>query len=152
MVQRERSFIMVKPDGVQRGLVGEIITRFEKRGFKLIAAKLFTPTMELAQQHYAEHAARPFFPALTSFLSSGPVCAMVWEGNNVISIARKMMGATKPEDSAPGTIRGDFGIDCGRNVIHGSANLDDAAREISLWFKPECLVNWNKTEDVHMYE
>ncbi|CAL5976038.1 Nucleoside_diphosphate kinase [Hexamita inflata] len=151
-MQRQRTFLMVKPDAVQRGLVGEIICRFEKRGFKMLALKFFTPTRALAEAHYAEHKERPFFGGLCDFLSSGPVCAMVWEGNNVISIARTMMGVTKPELSAPGTIRGDFGIDVGRNVIHGSAVPEDAVREIALWFKPEEVCEWTRTMDKHIYE
>ncbi|KAH0572824.1 Nucleoside diphosphate kinase [Spironucleus salmonicida] len=152
MEARQRSYLMVKPDGVQRGLVGEIISRFEKRGFKLIAMKVLTPSKDLAETHYDEHRQRPFFPALVNFLTSGPVCAMVWEGNDVIKIARTMMGVTKPAESAPGTIRGDFGIDCGRNVIHGSANPEDAAREVALWFKNEELAVYTKTADCHVYE
>lgn len=148
----QRTYLMVKPDGVQRGLIGEIISRFEKRGFKLIAMKFFTPSKALVEQHYAEHNGKPFFDGLVSFLTSGPVCAMCWEGEDVIAIARTMMGATKPAASAPGTIRGDFGINIGRNVIHGSANPEDAAREIALWFKPEELVQWDMTMSKHIYE
>ena len=114
--------------------------------------KFFTPSKQLVEEHYAEHKGKPFFDGLVSFLTSGPVCAMCWEGHNVISIARTMMGVTKPEASAPGTIRGDFGIDVGRNVIHGSANADDAAREIGLWFKPDELQEWKKTDECHIYE
>lgn len=149
---RERTFLMVKPDGVQRGLVGEIISRFERRGFKLVAMKFFVPSKNLVEEHYKEHAARPFFAGLCKFLSSGPVCAMVWEGANVVSISRTMMGVTKPAESAPGTIRGDFGIDVGRNIIHGSANLEDAAREIALWFKSEEIASWNCSLESHIYE
>lgn len=143
---------MVKPDGVQRGLVGEIVSRFEKKGFKLLGAKFFTPSKALVEQHYAEHQGKGFFNGLVSFLTSGPVFAMVWEGKNVISTSRQMMGATKPWDAACGTIRGDFAVDIGRNVIHGSANAEDAAREIALWFSPEEVHEWKRTADVHLYE
>lgn len=135
---------MIKPDGVQRNLIGDIIKRFEQRGFKLIAMKFFIPSRALVELHYAEHRERAFFPGLVTYLCSGPVCAMVWEGNNVVSISRAMMGSTKPSDSAPGTIRGDFGIEVGRNVIHGSSAPEEAAREIHLWFGKEEFVTWNK--------
>lgn len=116
----ERTFLMVKPDGVQRNLIGEIVSRFEKKGFQLVGAKLMQVSRELAEKHYAEHKERPFFGELVDFITSGPVFAMVWEGENVISVARQMMGATNPKDAAPGTIRGDFGVTVGKNVIHGS--------------------------------
>lgn len=114
--------------------------------------KFFKPSKDLVENHYAEHKERAFFPGLVNFLCSGPVCAMVWEGNNVVAISRSMMGVTKPAESAPGTIRGDFGIDVGRNIIHGSANPDDAAREIGLWFKPEEITTWTLDIDKHTYE
>jgi len=148
----ERTFLMVKPDGVQRGLIGEIISRFEKKGFKLLAAKFFIPSRALVEQHYAEHKGKGFFDGLVSFLTSGPVLAMVWEGKNVIATSRQMMGVTNPANAACGTIRGDLAVDIGRNVIHGSANAEDAAREVALWFSPEEIHDWKRTEDVHIYE
>lgn len=141
----EKTFLMVKPDGVQRNLVGEIVNRFESKGFTLVGAKLMQITQELAEQHYGEHKERPFFGELVDFITSGPVFAMVWEGENVISTARLMMGATNPKESAPGTIRGDFAVTVGKNIIHGSDSSDSAAREIGLFFKEEELVTYDKS-------
>jgi len=129
---QERTFIAVKPDGVQRGLVGEIILRFERRGYKLVALKALVPSVELAQEHYAEHKERPFFGELVEFLTSGPVVGMVWEGLNSVKVGRTMIGVTKPFESAPGTIRGDFGITVSKNIIHGSDSVESAEREIAL--------------------
>ncbi|ABB15304.1 nucleoside-diphosphate kinase [Carboxydothermus hydrogenoformans] len=148
----ERTFIMVKPDGVQRGLVGEIISRFEKRGFKLVGLKLMQISRELAETHYGEHKGKPFFEGLLNFITSGPVVAMVWEGKEVIATAREMMGATNPLKAQPGTIRGTYGIDVGRNVIHGSDSPESAAREIALFFKEEELLSYEKTLDTWIYE
>ncbi len=130
----ERSFVMVKPDGVQRGLVGEVISRFERRGLKLVAAKLMRVSRELAEQHYAELKDKPFFPSLIEFITSGPVMAMVWEGPNAIATIRKTMGATNPANAEPGTIRADFACDVSFNVVHGSDGPENAEREIKLWF------------------
>ncbi|NJL64989.1 MAG: nucleoside-diphosphate kinase [Methylacidiphilales bacterium] len=138
----ERTFLAIKPDGVQRGLVGEIISRFETKGFTLVGLKFLQPTKELAESHYAVHKERPFFPGLVEFITSGPIVAMVWEGDGVIASARKMIGATKPLESEPGTIRGDLGINVGRNIIHGSDAPETAQNEIALWFKSEELVSW----------
>ncbi|PAX59705.1 nucleoside-diphosphate kinase [Brunnivagina elsteri] len=138
----ERTFLAIKPDGVQRGLVGEIIRRFETKGFTLVGLKFLQPTKELAESHYAVHKERPFFPGLVEFITSGPIVAMVWEGDGVIASARKMIGATKPLESEPGTIRGDLGINVGRNIIHGSDAPETAQNEIALWFKSEELVSW----------
>lgn len=140
----ERTFLMVKPDGVQRSLIGEIVSRFEKKGFKLVGAKLMQIPTELAETHYGEHKERPFFGELVEFITSGPVFAMVWEGENVIATARQMMGSTNPKDAAPGTIRGDFGLTVGKNVIHGSDSPESAEREINLFFKKEELVDFTK--------
>lgn len=147
----ERSFIMVKPDGVQRNLVGEIVSRFENKGFKLAGAKLMTVSKELAEEHYGEHKERPFFGELVDFITSSPVFAMVWEGENVIATARQMMGKTNPADAAPGTIRGDFGVTMGKNVIHGSDSPESAAREIGLWFKEDEVSEYNKQVDEWVY-
>jgi nucleoside-diphosphate kinase len=140
----ERTFLMVKPDGVQRNLIGEIVGRFEKKGFQLVGSKLMQITPELAAEHYGEHKERPFFGELVEFITSGPVFAMVWEGENVISVGRLMTGATNPKESAPGTIRGDFAVTVGKNIIHGSDSSDSAVREIGLFFKEEELVSYTK--------
>lgn len=129
---------MVKPDGVQRGLIAPIIARFEQKGYILAAIKMVTPSLGLLEQHYQDLKEKPFFPTLTKFMSSsGPVCAMVWEGKNVVKTGRQLLGATNPLDSQPGTIRGDFCIDIGRNICHGSDSVETAKREIGLWFKEE---------------
>lgn len=141
----ERTFLMVKPDGVQRGLIGEVVKRFEQKGFKLVAAKLMTATREIAETHYAEHKEKPFFGELVSFITSGPVFAMVWEGDNIISVSRSMIGKTNPAEAAPGTIRGDFAVHTGMNLIHGSDSPESAAREISVWFQPGDIQNYEKT-------
>ncbi|RPF55768.1 nucleoside-diphosphate kinase [Aquisalibacillus elongatus] len=147
----EKTFIMVKPDGVQRNLVGEIVSRFENKGFKLSAAKLMQISPELAEEHYGEHKDKPFFGELTGFITSGPVFAMVWEGENVIATARKMMGATNPAESDIGTIRGDYGLTVGKNVIHGSDSPESAEREIGLFFNEEDLLTYNKDQDQWIY-
>lgn len=148
----ERTFLMVKPDGVQRNLVGQIIQRFETKGFTLVGLKLMKVSRELAEQHYAVHKERPFFGGLIAFIISGPVVAMVWQGNGVVASARKMIGATKPLEAEPGTIRGDYGLDTGRNLIHGSDAIETAQQEISLWFKDEELVSWEPTITSWLYE
>ena len=130
----ERTFLMVKPDGVQRNIIGEIVSRFEKKGFQLVGAKLMQVSTSLAEQHYGEHKEKPFFGELVDFITSGPVFAMVWEGENIIKLARVMMGATKPEEAQPGTIRGDYAVTISENVIHGSDSPSSAEREIKLWF------------------
>jgi len=150
--RQERSFIAVKPDGVQRGLIGDIIGRFEKRGFKLVAMKLIKPSKEFAAQHYNDLRKKGFFNGLVEFFSSGPVCAMVWEGKNVILTGRAMLGATDPNASNPGTIRGDYGIEVGRNICHGSDSAKGAEAEINLWFRPDELVPWSSTAESWIYE
>lgn len=140
----ERTFLMVKPDGVQRNLIGDIVSRFESKGYQLVGAKLMTISEELAGEHYGEHKERPFFGELVDFITSGPVFAMVWEGENVISTARLLVGATNPTESAPGTIRGDFAVTVGKNIIHDSDSVDSAVREIGLFFKEEELVSYAK--------
>ena len=149
----ERTFIMVKPDGVQRNLIGEIVARFEKKGFQLVGAKLMQVSRELAEQHYAEHKERPFFGELVDFITSGPVFAMVWEGENVIAAARQMMGKTNPQEAAPGTIRGDFCIDVGRNICHGSDSVESAKAEIALWFgEQDATISYPRAVDQWIYE
>jgi len=141
----ERTFIAIKPDGVQRGLVGEIIGRFEAKGFTLVALKLVIASQELAERHYDIHKERPFFKDLVSFITSGPLVAMVWEGDGVVASARRIIGATNPLTAEPGTIRGDFAVSIGRNIIHGSDAIETAQREISLWFTDTELANWELT-------
>jgi nucleoside-diphosphate kinase len=148
----ERTFIAIKPDGVQRALVSTILKRFEDKGFKLVGLKLMQVSQDLAQTHYGEHKGKPFFDGLVGFITSGPVVAFVLEGKDVVTTARKMIGATKPSDSATGTIRGDYGIDIGRNIIHGSDSTESAQREIALWFKPEELSDWTPTISTWIYE
>lgn len=143
----EKTFVMVKPDGVQRSLVGEIVSRFEKKGLKIIAAKLMNVPTSLAEEHYAEHKERPFFGELVNFITSSPVFAMVLEGNEAISVARHLMGKTNPVESDPGTIRGDYGLTIGMNIIHGSDGPESAEREIQLWFGNE-QVSYPKAIDV----
>ncbi|XP_064479850.1 nucleoside diphosphate kinase-like [Ornithodoros turicata] len=152
MAHRERSFIMVKPDGVQRGLVGEIIQRFEKRGYKLVALKFMQAGEELLKKHYADLAGRPFFNGLVQYMQMGPVVPMVWEGANVVVTARDMIGQTDPLKSNPGTIRGDYCVQVGRNVIHGSDSTASAEKEIALWFTEQELVSWTPTQTTWVYE
>ncbi|CAH1132451.1 unnamed protein product [Ceutorhynchus assimilis] len=149
---QERTFIMVKPDGVQRGLVGKIIKRFEQKGFKLVAMKFVWPSEELLKNHYADLAGRPFFPGLVKYMSSGPVVPMVWEGLNVVKTGRVLLGATNPADSAPGTIRGDLCVQVGRNILHGSDAVESAKKEIALWFNPNELVSWQPATTSWVYE
>lgn len=148
----ERTFIVIKPDGVQRGIIGKIITRLENKGFKLIAMKFIKVGNNLASIHYAEHKDKPFFKSLVNFLTSGPIVIMVWEGKNIVSTLRTLMGKTNPSEAGIGTIRGDFGIDIGRNVIHGSDSIESANREISLFFKDDELVSWEKEIHKWIYE
>jgi len=148
---KERTFIMVKPDGVQRNLCGAIISRFEQKGFKLVAMKFVKPSLAHFEAHYADLKAKSFFPGLVKFMQSSPVLAMVWEGSNAATEGRKLLGATKPSDSAPGTIRGDFGLDIGRNLCHGSDSAESAQKEIELWF-PEGIVEWKPAMDSWIYE
>jgi nucleoside-diphosphate kinase len=145
----EQTFLMVKPDGVARGLVGKIISRFEERGYALVAMKMTVPSREHFENHYSDLKAKPFFPGLLKYMMSGPVVAMVWQGTDVVRTARKMLGETRPLESNPGTIRGDFCIDVGRNIIHGSDSIESAKKEIGLWFKPE-EVGKNARADLHM--
>ncbi|AFY81635.1 nucleoside-diphosphate kinase [Oscillatoria acuminata] len=148
----ERTFIAIKPDGVQRKLIGEIIRRFEAKGFTLVGLKMMSVPRELAEKHYEVHQEKPFFPGLVKFITSGPLVAMVWEGDGVVSSARKIIGATNPLTAEPGTIRGDFGVSVGRNLIHGSDAIETAAKEISLWFTPEELVSWDSAMAGWLYE
>ncbi len=148
----ERTFLMIKPDGVQRNLIGEVIKRLETKGFTLVGLKLMSVSRELAEQHYGVHKERPFFPGLVEFITSSPVVAMVWEGEGVIASARKIIGATNPLNAEPGTIRGDYGVAVGRNLIHGSDAPETAQYEIGLWFKDGELVNWQPNATSWLYE
>ena len=148
----ERTFVMVKPDGVQRGLVGEIIKRFELRGFKLIAMKMSTPSKEHLENHYADLKEKKFFPALISYMQFGPVVCMVWEGLTAISTGRKLVGETNPQNSLPGTIRGDYCLETGRNIIHASDSVTAAQDEIKLWFKDDEINTWERMDKKWIYE
>jgi nucleoside-diphosphate kinase len=148
----ERTFVMVKPDGVQRGLVGEIIARLEKRGLKLTAARMIAVSQELAEAHYAIHKGKPFYEGLIRYITSAPVMAMVWEGPNSVAAVRQTMGATRPYEAAPGTVRHDFGLTVGRNLTHASDSPENAALEIGLWFKPEELITWTRSDDPWIFE
>ena len=149
----ERTFVMVKPDGVQRGLIGEIVSRFEDRGLKLVGGKFMQIDRELAESHYGEHEDKPFFDDLVGFITSGPVFAMVWEGQDAVAQVRTMMGETDPAESAPGTIRGDFGLDLGRNVIHGSDTEEGSnEREIDLFFDEDELLDYERVDETWLYE
>ncbi|CAK9188045.1 unnamed protein product [Ilex paraguariensis] len=147
----EQTFIMIKPDGVQRGLIGEIISRFEKKGFFLKEMKLIRVERPFAEKHYEDLSAKPFFDGLVEYIISGAVVAMVWEGKNVVATGRKIIGATNPSLSDPGTIRGDFAVEIGRNVIHGSDSVENARKEIALWF-PDGTVNWQSSLHPWIYE
>ncbi|XP_065088098.1 nucleoside diphosphate kinase [Ochlerotatus camptorhynchus] len=149
---KERTFIMVKPDAVQRGLVGKIIKRFEQKGFKLVAMKFMWADKDLLEKHYADLSARPFFPGLVSYMSSGPVVPMVWEGLGAVKTGRQILGATNPADSAPGTIRGDLCVQVGRNILHGSDAVESANKEIALWFTEKELVSWTPANEGWVYE
>ncbi|UXV30875.1 nucleoside-diphosphate kinase [Mammaliicoccus sciuri] len=148
----ERTFLMIKPDAVQRNLIGEVVSRLERKGLKLVAAKLFQASEELAKEHYAEHVEKPFFNDLVSFITSGPVFAMVVEGKNVVEVTRTLVGETNPTKAAPSTIRGDYGIDLGRNIIHGSDSNESAEREIGLWFDQSELNDYKLNNENWVYE
>jgi len=141
----ERTFLMIKPDGVQRGLIGEIVGRFERKGLKLIASKLMRISPELAERHYAEHKGKSFYEPLIKFTTSGPVFAMVWEGDNIIALTRALIGKTDAAEALPGTIRSDFAVHTRFNLIHGSDSIDNAEREIALFFEPEQLIDYELT-------
>jgi len=148
----EKTFVMIKPDGVQRGLVGEIIARFERKGLKLVAMKMVHVDEAFARKHYEVHQGKPFFEGLVKYITSSPVIAMVWEGKNAIQVVRDMVGATDPQKAAPGTIRGDYGMDIGRNLIHASDGPKTAAFEIGLWFKDEEITTWERVAEPWLYE
>ncbi len=144
---KQRTFVMIKPDGVQRGLIGEIISRFEKKGIKIVGMKFMSVSRELAEKHYGVHRGKPFFEPTVKYITSSPVVAMVLEGENVIEMVRKMMGKTDPIEAEIGSIRGDYGQFIGRNIVHGSDSVETAEFEINLWFKPEELVDYHKIDE-----
>lgn len=148
----EQTLVLIKPDGVQRGLIGEIINRFERRGLKLTGMKLMQISTELASTHYEAHVGKPFYPGLVSYITSSPVVAMVWEGKDAIQIIRTTMGTTNAAAAAPGTIRGDFAVEIGRNLVHGSDGPESAAREVSLFFTTDELVAWKRETDAWIRE
>jgi nucleoside-diphosphate kinase len=148
----DRTFVLVKPDGIQRGLAGEVISRLERKGLKLVGARFFLPTEAQVTEQYREHAGRPFFPDLKRYIMSGPVLAMVWEGKDAVPVVRKLVGATNPAEAAPGTIRGDLALDTGRNVIHASDSPASAAREASIYFTEADLVRYPRIDDPVLYE
>lgn len=148
----ERSLVLVKPDGVQRGLVGEVISRLERRGLRLVAAKFLQVNQELAEQHYAEHKGKPFYNGLIEYITSSPVMAMAWEGPDAVAAIRQTMGSTKPTEAAPGSLRHDFGLQIGRNLTHASDKPETGAREVALWFTTAELVDWTREIDRWVFE
>ena len=148
----ERTFVMIKPDGVQRCLVGEIISRLERKGLKIVAMKMMKIDRDLAEKHYQEHRGKKFFESLVSYVTSGPVVAMVVEGKNAIKVVRTLVGLTNPIDASPGTVRGDFGMEVGRNIIHASDSQESAEREISLFFKPDEILEYKRIDEDWLYE
>lgn len=148
----EKTFVLVKPDGVQRGLIGEIIHRLEQRGLRLAAAKFMQVSQELAEAHYAIHKGKPFYHGLIAYITSAPVMAMVWEGPNAVAAVRQTMGATRPTEAAPGTIRHDFGLEIGRNLTHASDSPENGEKEVALWFREDELVSWERALDPWYFE
>ena len=148
----ERTFAMIKPDGVQRGLSGEIIARYEKKGLRIVGMKIMNVTEEIANAHYEEHIGKPFFKGLVEYITSGPVVALVLEGNGAVAAVRKMNGATNPANAELGTIRGDYAQEVGRNVVHGSDSVESAEREIAIYFKPEELLDYDYLPNKWLYE
>lgn len=148
----EKTFVMIKPDAVQRKLIGEVVQHLEKKGLKLVGAKLMTVPQSLAETHYSEHKDKPFYSKLISFITSAPVFAMVVEGEDAVAVARHIIGATNPSEATPGSIRGDLGLTVGRNVVHGSDSVASAEREINLWFKPEEISQYQSPDEVWLYE
>lgn len=148
----ERTFIIIKPDAVQRGLIGQIIQRFERRGLRIVAMKFMHITEQLARRHYAVHEGKPFYEPLVSYITSSPVVVMVLEGKNAIQIARRTMGVTNPAEADPGTIRADFGVEIGRNLVHGSDGPETAAFEVALFFDASEIVSWTRSLDPWIHE
>ena len=151
-MSHERTLILIKPDGVQRGQVGPIIARLEGTGMKIVGMKLMQVSSDLAKSHYAEHEGKPFYDGLVDYISASPVVALCLQGPSAISITRKLIGSTNPGDAAPGTIRGDFAVEIGRNLVHGSATVEDAGREVGLFFEESELLDWRRTIDTWVLE
>jgi nucleoside-diphosphate kinase len=148
----ERTLVLIKPDAVQRGLVGEITARLEKRGLRLAGARFMQVSRALAEQHYAVHLGKPFYEGLVNYIISAPVMAMVWEGPNAVAAVRQTMGATRPTEAAPGTVRHDFALTIGRNLTHASDSPENGEQEVSLWFRPDELVDWHRPLDAWIFE
>jgi nucleoside-diphosphate kinase len=148
----EQTLVLVKPDGVQRGLIGEVFSRLEHRGLRLAAAKFLQVSQELAETHYAIHKGKPFYASLIEYITSAPVMAMVWEGPSAVAAVRQTMGATRPTEAAPGSLRHDFALEIGRNLTHASDTLENSNKEVELWFKPTELVNWKREIDRWVFE
>jgi len=148
----ERSLVLVKPDGVQRGLIGEVIARLERRGLRLVGAKFIQVSQELAQTHYAVHQGKPFYPGLIAYITSAPVMAMAWEGPNAVAAIRQTMGATRPTEAAPGSLRHDFALEIGRNLTHASDSVENGEKEVALWFHPGELVTWGREVDRWVFD
>ena len=148
----ERTLVLIKPDGVQRGLIGEVTSRLERRGLRLVAAKFMAISQELAETHYAIHKGKPFYDGLIRYITSAPVMAMVWEGPNAVAAVRQTIGATRPTEAAPGSVRHDFALEVGRNLTHASDTVENGEQEVALWFKPGELVSWERSNDKWIFE
>lgn len=148
----ERSLVLVKPDGVQRALVGEVVSRLERRGLRLVGAKFMQVSRELAETHYAIHKGKPFYDGLIEYITSAPVMAMVWEGPDAVAAIRQTMGSTRPTDAAPGSLRHDFALEIGRNLTHASDSVENGVAEVELWFRKDELVEWNREVDRWVFE
>ena len=148
----EKTLVLAKPDAVQRGLIGEIIARLERRGLKLTGAKFMQVSQSLAEAHYAIHKGKPFYESLIAYITSSPVMAMVWEGPNAVAAVRQTMGATKPTEAAPGSIRHDFGLEIGRNLTNASDSPENGEKETALWFSPDELTEWDRAVDAWIFE
>ena len=148
----EKTLVLVKPDAVQRGLIGEVTSRLERRGLRLVAAKFLAVSQELAETHYAIHKGKPFYEGLIAYITSAPVMAMVWEGPNAVTAIRQTMGATRPTEASPGSLRHDFALEVGRNLTHASDSVENGEKEVALWFKSEELVDWTRAIDTWVFE
>jgi nucleoside-diphosphate kinase len=148
----ERTLVLIKPDGVQRGLIGEVISRLERRGLRLVAAKFMDVSQQLAETHYAIHKGKPFYEGLIRYITSAPVMAMVWEGPNAVAAVRQTMGSTRPTEAAPGSLRHDFALEVGRNLTHASDLPENGVKEVALWFQPHELVAWERSVDPWIFE
>jgi nucleoside-diphosphate kinase len=148
----ERTLVLVKPDGVERGLIGEVISRLERRGLRLVAAKFIRVSRDLAATHYAVHKGKPFYDGLLDYITAAPVMAMVWEGPNAVAAVRQTMGATRPTEAAPGSLRHDFALEVGRNLTHASDSVENGEKEVALWFESKELVDWSREIDPWIFE